>query len=47
MEIQVLPKLSLGVKVSPKWEEASKTIKSPPVLSKDAVVWEVKNAVLR
>jgi hypothetical protein len=41
-EIQVLPKLSLGVKVSVKWEEAHKTSKSPPVLSKGAVVCVVR-----
>ena len=41
-EIQVLPKLSLGVKVTPKCEEVHKRIKSPPVLSKAAVVWEVR-----
>jgi hypothetical protein len=38
MEIQVLPKLSLGVKVTPAWDEEHITIKSPPELSKAAVV---------
>lgn len=47
MGIQVLPKLSLGVKVTPKWEEANRTSKSPPVLSKGTVVCVVKNVALR
>ena len=46
IEIQVLPRLSLGVKVTPKCEEAHTTIKSPPVLLKAAVVCVVKNVEL-
>jgi hypothetical protein len=42
MEIQVLPRLSLGVRVTPAWEEAHITIRSPPVLSNGKVVWEAK-----
>ena len=40
-DVQVLPKLSVGVKVTPACEAAHNTIKSPPVLSKGAVVWDV------
>ena len=39
--IQVLSKLSLGVKVMPEWDEASRTIRLPPVLLKAAVVSDV------
>ena len=46
MEVQVLPKLSLGVRVTPMWDEPNITIKSPPVLSKVAVVWDVNDVVL-
>jgi hypothetical protein len=38
IEIQLLPRLSLGVNVTPAWEEAHITIKSPPVLAKAGVV---------
>ena len=29
--------------MTPEWEEAHNTIRSPPVLSKAAVVWDVTN----
>ena len=41
-EIHVLLKLSDGVIVTPAWEEAHTTIKSPPLLSNGAVVWVVR-----
>jgi hypothetical protein len=42
MVIHLFPKLSLGVKVTPAWDEAHITMRSPPVLSKAAVVCEVR-----
>jgi hypothetical protein len=46
MGIQALPKLSLGVNVTPAWDDANITIESPPVLSKAAVVWVVREVEL-
>ena len=40
-EVQVLPRLSLGVKVTFAVEEAARTIRFPPVLSKAVLVWDV------
>jgi hypothetical protein len=45
-EIQVLLKLSEGVIVTPAWEEAYTTMKSPPLLSNGAVVWIVRDVEL-
>jgi len=45
-EIQALPKLSVGVIVTPRCDDAHITIKSPPVLSNAAVVCDVSDVPL-
>ncbi len=45
-ETQALLKLSEGVIATPAWEEANTTSRSPPLLSKGAVVWVVRDVEL-